>query len=524
MIGCDLGLGAMDGQQRTADTAVDSVVLHLSTVASRVGLQSIKVKPLEALIQVVTHAAHRDLKWFAQDAFFTQWQRLGRVLARDQDTTIVGEVVQELAAIACWVYSKPFPTPKRLVNRVVEALGLPPFAKKEQVAAFVGSLAVLVVGGWRDREKVAAFVLEALRLLQQDNTSAEIGEMAKVVTLTIHDLLMCSLPQHCSTSTTTHQAGQFSNVASISGDESSANGVSGSVGAEAATAMNTPLHRLRETQGILREVMNLALKSLPPGPQVEVVRAVVLVMVDIAADPAADMLEKMPELGAAVGIPPDVFTGLLALTQGQLTMVAPLARRLGHFTDTQLALLKNILQVLTTSHASGASLPREILDGLGAGSKREVAARVFKLMDADGSGLLSYGPFELRPVGTAGNTMLTCALLTDEFREALKYFNVNISEHKALELFSRVGTHCTRGRSSHTAAPDIDEEQFRQAMALLQKDMALHSMYLLGMSRTTLYLYAAFLSFILIVVVAFIFVGVAACTFEAAAVCQADDC
>lgn len=115
--------------------------------------------------------------------------------------------------------------------------------------------------------------------------------------------------------------------------------------------------------------------------------------------------------------------------------------------------------------------------------------------------------------------------VSDEFREALKYFNIEISLHKARELFTRVGfgaedddadddDDASLGDSGDDEAhiADINEEQFAAAMSLLEHDMATTSMHLMGMSRAQLYLIIAKLSFTLLLIIAFIFVGVAACT------------
>ena len=68
------------------------------------------------------------------------------------------------------------------------------------------------------------------------------------------------------------------------------------------------------------------------------------------------------------------------------------------------------------------------------------------------------------------------------------------------------------GDSVSSADVFLNFDQFSRAMKLLRQDMTITCMAQMGMSRTDMYMWAAFLTLVLLLVIAFIFTGVAACT------------
>lgn len=223
-------------------------------------------------------------------------------------------------------------------------------------------------------------------------------------------------------------------------------------------------------------------------------------------------------LGVALGASAESFGGIFAMVNGDWRGCVNFCRP---FCDLQPETLEKLAQLLPTLQKHMQVLHTDAAAAqVGAGASeadrdhaermKQVMARVeqgkassddlFKLVDADGSGLINVSEFQT----------LTCRL------------GYNLSSHRLIEIFS----HCKKQKGKKTgvagneeaedldAGVDLDLAEFEAALKYLRNKIALNSMSQLGRTLDKLMGHLIFLAVLLVLIFVFLFLGIGAFSTE----------
>ena len=195
------------------------------------------------------------------------------------------------------------------------------------------------------------------------------------------------------------------------------------------------------------------------------------------------------ELAKAFGVRPRVAKGLFGLARGDWNAMEGMVSRLCEFDLNtikksislikRLKLAKEADDVIETKEEENKLAMFEALkEKIKKGADVE---QIFDMLDADGSGAMDF----------------------EEFQEALKFYDIKLTVERQRQIFSQYDAN---GNGT------FNVREFNKAIAFLKNDMSTHAMAALGMSKPVIIKGLLGLIFILLLIFAFIFFGIAGFT------------
>jgi len=274
------------------------------------------------------------------------------------------------------------------------------------------------------------------------------------------------------------------------------------------------------TLRILGALLRLLMPFLPDTLE-RPLKAMLQVFIELAVLQANPTLEafttQMPDIidniREALSVPGHNIRGIFALARGDWAEAADLCRP---FCDLDAAVfdqMSRLLPMVQKTMASGKEIIENLQsEGFDDEVKRNsgLQSRLKRISQnvAQGKGTTN-DLFDMIDVDRNGG------ISREEFKICTVRLGLKLSDHRILEIFSKCKKKkaaADRGVLSADPLQELTQEEFKAALEYLQHKIAGSSMTLLGRSWGRLMVYLAFLTFVLVLIFVFLFLGMSAFT------------
>lgn len=228
-------------------------------------------------------------------------------------------------------------------------------------------------------------------------------------------------------------------------------------------------------------VLGSALLGNVPEEAIKLLTGIVLLF---QSENSADRrMKSIQNLAEAFGIDPRIVQGLVAIAKGDWGAMEEMVARICEFNPetihTIVQLIKRLrmakeADVQEGNDAQESETYQQLKERIAAGADVE---QIFNLLDKDGSGELDF----------------------EEFQEALKFYDMSMSQERQLQIFSKFDT---------DGSPQLSMQEFNAAMEHIKKTISSEAMNSLGLSKGNIIKGLLGLIAILLLLFVFIFLGI----------------